>query len=172
MLVGALRSALSAKLAEQKLTVVEGWTLGSHKTKELRLTLARFHESTRTTIAGRDRRKSRSRLASRNLEGVKLVAPGALQPYDLLRHDLLFLSKEAAVRLGQSLAKSPSSAAVASDRVQIAPAPPAAESKPVKAAAKTSKAAPSSKGEKGESAAKPKAARKSAAKPKAPKAKE
>ena len=26
-------------------------------------------------------------LASRNLEGVKLVAPAALQPYDLLRHD-------------------------------------------------------------------------------------
>src|SRR6202142_4396261 len=34
MVVGALRSALSAKLADQKLTVVEGWTLGSHKTKE------------------------------------------------------------------------------------------------------------------------------------------
>ena len=39
-------------------------------------------------------------LASRNLEGVKLVAPHALQPYDLLRHDRLVLSKDAAVRLG------------------------------------------------------------------------
>ncbi len=40
-------------------------------------------------------------LASRNLEGVKLVAPHALQPYDLLRHDRLYLSKDAAVRLGE-----------------------------------------------------------------------
>src|SRR6202451_2969424 len=33
MIVGALRSALSAKLAEQKLTVVDVWRLESHKTK-------------------------------------------------------------------------------------------------------------------------------------------
>ena len=36
MVLGALRSALSAKLADEKLTVVDGWTLGSHKTKEFR----------------------------------------------------------------------------------------------------------------------------------------
>src|ERR1700727_3098880 len=33
MVMGALGSALSAKLAEQKLVVVEGWQLNSHKTK-------------------------------------------------------------------------------------------------------------------------------------------
>src|SRR5262252_1311185 len=32
---GALRSALSAKLADQKLTVVDGWQLESHKTQSL-----------------------------------------------------------------------------------------------------------------------------------------
>src|SRR6201981_642619 len=35
MLLGALRSALSAKLADAKLTVVEGWELDSHKTHNL-----------------------------------------------------------------------------------------------------------------------------------------
>src|ERR1700716_3406489 len=35
MISGALRSALSAKLAEQKLTVVDGWALDTHKTKSL-----------------------------------------------------------------------------------------------------------------------------------------
>src|SRR6266540_5867448 len=39
MLLGALRSALSAKLAEQKLTVVDAWALETHKSKALRLTL-------------------------------------------------------------------------------------------------------------------------------------
>src|ERR1700684_2085019 len=35
MLLGALRSALSAKLADQKLTVIDEWSLDSHKTKSL-----------------------------------------------------------------------------------------------------------------------------------------
>ena len=38
MVLGALRSALSAKLAEQKLTVVEGWPLETHKTGKFRQT--------------------------------------------------------------------------------------------------------------------------------------
>jgi large subunit ribosomal protein L4 len=176
MLVGALRSALSAKLAEQKLTVVDGWTLGSHKTKELRQTLTRLDGNTRTMLLVEAPGNRNLELASRNLEGVMVVAPAALQPYDLLRHDRLLLSKDAALRLNQSLAKSPApaaAAAVASDRVETIAAAPVRESKPVPVAkAKASKAAPSSKSAKGESAAKPRAARKPAAKPKTPKAKE
>mgnify|MGYP003694547927 CR=1 FL=1 len=47
MLLGALRSALSAKLAEQKLTVVDGWQLESHKTQvaALRAREAELHAS-------------------------------------------------------------------------------------------------------------------------------
>jgi large subunit ribosomal protein L4 len=175
MLVGALRSALSAKLAEQKLTVVDGWTLGSHKTKELRQTLTRLDGNTRTMLLVEAPGNRNLELASRNLEGVMVVAPTALQPYDLLRHDRLLLSKDAALRLNQSLAKSPASAAApaTSDRVETIATAPVRESKPAQAAkVKASKAAPSSKSEKGESAPKPRAARKPAAKPKTPKAKE
>jgi len=43
MLLGALRSALSAKLAEQKLTVVDAWTLETHKTKALLETLGKLN---------------------------------------------------------------------------------------------------------------------------------
>jgi large subunit ribosomal protein L4 len=176
MLVGALRSALSAKLAEQKLTVVDGWTLGSHKTKELRQTLTRLDGNTRTMLLVEAPGNRNLELACRNLEGVMVVAPAALQPYDLLRHDRLLLSKDAALRLNQSLAKPPASAraaAAATDRVETIATAPVRESKPVpEAKAKASKAAPSSKSAKGESAAKPRAARKPAAKPKTPKAKE
>ena len=61
MLVGALRSALSAKLAEQKLTVVDGWTLGSHKTKELRQTLTRLDGRHAHDAGGRGARKPQPR---------------------------------------------------------------------------------------------------------------
>src|SRR5271155_1632553 len=43
MVLGALRSALSAKLAEQKLTIVDAWSLETHKTKALRLALEKLN---------------------------------------------------------------------------------------------------------------------------------
>ena len=42
ILLGALRSALSAKLAEEKLTVVDGWQLDSHKTSKLAAALGKL----------------------------------------------------------------------------------------------------------------------------------
>ena len=103
VLLGALRSALSAKLAEQKLTVVDAWTLETHKTKVFRQVLDRLDGDTRTVLLVENLANRNLELASRNLEGVKLVSPAALQPYDLLRHERLFLSKDAAVKLSTSL---------------------------------------------------------------------
>lgn len=103
MVVGALRSALSAKLADAKLTVVEGFALDSHKTKEFRQALSRLDGETRTILVVESPGNRNLELASRNLEGVKVVAPAALQPYDLLRHGRVMLSKEAALRLERSL---------------------------------------------------------------------
>src|SRR6201998_389767 len=102
MLVGALRSALSAKLADEKLTIIDGWTLETHKTKALRLALNKLNaEKTALLVASGDTHNLE--LASRNLEGVKLTATNVLQPYDVLRHDLLVLSKDAVARLSPSL---------------------------------------------------------------------
>ena len=103
VLLGALRSALSSKLAEQKLTVVDAWSLESHKTKAFRQALDRLDGKTRTMLLVNHDANRNLELASRNLEGVKLVRPSALQPYDLLKHDRLLISKEAAVRLGSTL---------------------------------------------------------------------
>jgi large subunit ribosomal protein L4 len=151
MVVGALRSALSAKLADQKLTVVEGWTLGSHKTKEFRQTLTRLDGETRTILVVEANGNRNLELASRNLEGVRVVQPSALQPYDLLRHERVLLSKDTAVQLGRSLSNS--SAA----RTEATPATAATvhEAKPAKAAKPAA----------GTKAAKPRAAGKPAAKP-------
>src|SRR5690348_4205465 len=50
MIVGALRSALSAKLADEKITVVEEWKLDSHKTKPFRAALSKLDGGTRTML--------------------------------------------------------------------------------------------------------------------------
>jgi hypothetical protein len=140
MVLGALRSALSAKLADEKLTVVDAWQLESHKTKPFREALGRLDGSMKTTLLVEIAANRNLELASRNLEGVKLVAPSALQPYDLLRHDRLLLSKDAAVRLGETLGFGPRTAAPAVDVASIEPAKPAETPKAAKSAAKEKKA--------------------------------
>jgi len=101
-LLGALRSALSAKLADEKLTIVDGWQLESHKTQSLVSTLEKlsFTKSALLVSHGENRNLE---LASRNLANVKLSAPNALQPYEVLKHDRLVLSKDAVARLVRSL---------------------------------------------------------------------
>ena len=134
MLLGALRSALSAKLADQKLTVVDAWALETHKTKAFREVLDRLDGDSRTILLVEAAGNRNLELASRNLEGVKLVAPSALQPYDLLRHDHLMLSKDAAVKLGTALAP----------KIEAAPTE-AAEAKPAEAAAPQAEVRPAKK---------------------------
>jgi large subunit ribosomal protein L4 len=142
MILGALRSALSAKLAEQKLTVIEAWSLDSHKTKALRLALGKLNPA-RTTLLVSGEENRNLELASRNIEGVKLSAPNTLQPYDVLRHDRLLLSKDAVLRLVRTL--DPNHESVAAPHVEtIAPAPAVAAPKKeavtkAKAAAKPAK---------------------------------
>ena len=119
MVLGALRSALSAKVAQQKLTIVEGWALESHKTKAFRQSLDKL-DGSKTILLVSNTSDVNLERASRNLEGVTLVASTHLEPYDLLRHDRLMLSREAAVRLSRALSavKSESEAPI-----QIEPAP-------------------------------------------------
>ncbi len=120
MVLGALRSALSAKVAQQKLTIVDGWALESHKTKAFRQSLDKLDGAKRTILLVSNTPDLNLERASRNLDGVTLVAGTRLEPYDLLRHDRLMLSREAAVRLSRAL----SAVRTESDApVQIEPAP-------------------------------------------------
>jgi large subunit ribosomal protein L4 len=103
MVLGALRSALSAKLAQEKLTVVEGWELESHKTKAFRQALTKLDPDTKTILLVDSGGNVNLERASRNLDGVTLMAPTTLGAYDLMRHDHLMLSREAAARLSRAL---------------------------------------------------------------------
>ncbi len=103
VVLGALRSGLSAKLAEEKLTVVEAWALETHKTKALRAALDQFNGAGTMLLVDAAGERNLA-LASRNLDGVKLVAPRELQPYDLMKFDRLLVSRDAALRLSESLA--------------------------------------------------------------------
>jgi large subunit ribosomal protein L4 len=147
MLLGALRSALSAKLADAKLTVVDGWELDSHKTQSLLAALGKlsFTKSALLVVHGENRNLE---LASRNLANVKLSAPNALQPYEVLKHDRLLLSKDAVARLVRSLdpEKTP---IVVPDVQTIAAAPAKKETAAAKKPAAKKAAKPAAKAKKG-----------------------
>jgi large subunit ribosomal protein L4 len=143
MLLGALRSALSAKLAEQKLTVVDALELETHKTKGLRETLGKLNGSKSALLVSHGENRNLE-LASRNLEGVKLAAPHVLHAYDVLKHDLLVLSKDAVTRLSHTLdlEKRP---VVVPDVETIAPAAKPAKKEAAPRAAAAKKAKPAAK---------------------------
>lgn len=104
MLLGALRSALSAKLVAEKLTVVDQLELPSHKTKPLREALDRLGvERSLLIVEAADGNVNLER-ASRNLAGVKLLLTREVQPYDVLAHDRVLISQAAVEKLQQSIA--------------------------------------------------------------------
>ena len=103
VLLGALRSALSAKLAADKLTVVESWTVETHKTKAFGQTMAKLDKGSRNWLVVEPRGNRNLELAGRNLEKFAMLAPQELRPFDLLRCDRVFVSKDMALRLSASL---------------------------------------------------------------------
>ena len=122
--LGALRSALSAKFADQKITVVENWQLESHKTKPFRQALTRLDDASQTILLVDAAENMNLERASRNLEGVKLVRAATIEPYDLMRHEALVLSRDAAEKLSRGLSETAAAGEAAKPvQIQAAPSP-------------------------------------------------
>lgn len=157
MVLGALRSALSSKLADEKLTIVDAWQLETHKTKAFRQALDKIDGESRTLLLVDTGSNLNLERASRNLEGVSLIPATGLDAYDLLRHDHLMLSREAAAKISRAL-----SATKPEVPVQIEPAAaPAKKASAEKSEAKTSAKAKSAKKPAAKKESKPKAKSKS-----------
>ena len=103
MQLGALRSALSAKLRDGELRVVSEFKLGEAKTKVMRGALDTL-EAKRTVLLVDNSGSTELQLSSRNLAGVKLVSSREVNVYDLLGHEQVFLSADAAKKLSEALA--------------------------------------------------------------------
>ena len=86
-------------------------------------------------------------LASRNLANVKLSAPNALQPYEVLKHDRLVLSKDAVARLMRSL--DPEKKPIEVPDVETISAAPAKKEATAKKPAAKRAAKPAAKAKKG-----------------------
>ena len=103
MLLGALRSALTAKLQDGGLKVVSAFDLADHKTKTMQSILNVF-EARRSVLLVDNPSDNKLELGSRNIPGVTLMPTRELSPYHLLEHEKVLMSEAAARKLSEALA--------------------------------------------------------------------
>ena len=108
-LLGALRSALAAKFADGKLTVIESFDVKEPKTKAFRGALDALKAEGTALLVETNSENKNLTLASRNLEGVELVSGNQVHPYHLLRYEYAVFSRPAIEKLQDSLKATASS---------------------------------------------------------------
>jgi large subunit ribosomal protein L4 len=104
MIVGALRSALTAKLRDGELKVVQTFALTDHKTKTMRGVLGNLEATRKVLVVDNGENRNLS-LGSRNLQGVTLLPTRDVSVYHLLGHDRVLLSQDAAAKLSEALGR-------------------------------------------------------------------
>jgi large subunit ribosomal protein L4 len=107
-LLGALRSALAAKLADGKLTVVESFEVAEPKANAFRKALTGLKVEKTALLVDSKLDNANLALSSRNLKGVELVAGNEVHPYHLLRYDRAVFARPALEKLQNSLKASAS----------------------------------------------------------------
>jgi len=104
MSVGALRSALSAKLRDGEMKVVQEFNFADHKTKNAMGALGKL-QAGRTVLVIDNGENRNLTLGLRNLKGVTLMPTREVNPYHLLGHKSVILSEAAARKFSEALAK-------------------------------------------------------------------
>jgi large subunit ribosomal protein L4 len=98
MRIGALKSALSLFVKEGRLIVLENIELGEVKTKALALVLEKLQIARKALVVD-DKTNEKLQLSIRNMDDHQYLPPEGVNVYDLLRHDHLVVSKDAAKAL-------------------------------------------------------------------------
>ena len=106
MQLGALRSALSAKLRDGELTVVASFGFSEPKARQVATALRVLDSSAKKVLLVESAENRNLELGARNLAGVEVVRSHEVHPYQLLGAKRVYMSQDAAAKLSASLAKS------------------------------------------------------------------
>jgi large subunit ribosomal protein L4 len=103
-LLGALRSALAAKFADGKLTIVNTLELKDVKTKAFREALDALKvEKTVLIVDAANAGNRNLELSSRNIKGLELIPGNEVHPFHLLKYDRVIFSHPAIEKLQLTL---------------------------------------------------------------------
>jgi len=97
----ALKSALSSKVRDNKIIVVDNLTLLETKTKEMAKVCQNFKiDSALVVLDSSDRKADRNViLSARNLQGVKTAGVNTINVYDILKYDTFMVTKDAVTQI-------------------------------------------------------------------------
>ena len=90
----AMQSALSSKVADNELVVVDSIATGEYKTKKIVEMLKALGADKKALIVLPEVDKFVVQSAS-NIQGVKTATPGTLNVYDILKYDMFVVAKDA-----------------------------------------------------------------------------
>ena len=90
----AMKSAFSAKAAENEIIVVDDIKMDNIKTKEMKKILKNLNAEKKALIVIPERDENLI-LSARNIQGVKTAYPNTLNVYDILNYTSFIISKEA-----------------------------------------------------------------------------
>ena len=99
----ALKSALSSKVLDAQMIVLDELTMAQPKTKEMASVLTNLKAERKVLIVGREFNDAVA-LSARNIPGVKYVSVEGMNVLDILRHDHLIMTKEAVAKVEEVLA--------------------------------------------------------------------
>ena len=98
----ALKSALTSKVEEQKIVVLESLELAQIKTKEMKKVLDTFKIDNALVVM--DGENQNVVLSARNIPGVKTMRADMINAYDILRHDAFIVTKDAVAKIEEVFA--------------------------------------------------------------------
>lgn len=94
----AMKSALSSKLIDSKLKVLDALELEGIKTKQITQLLKNLDVTGKALIVTGDKNED-AYLSARNIHGVDVSFTGMLNVYDILNHDTLILVRDAVEKI-------------------------------------------------------------------------
>ena len=99
----AIKSALSTKVLEQSMLVLEDLALNAPKTKDMITVLAGLSVAKKVLIVTSDINENVA-LSARNIPGITVIAANEVNVIDVLHHDTLIMTKAAVEKVEEVLA--------------------------------------------------------------------
>lgn len=100
----AVKSALTAKVEEGNLVVVDQFDFAAPKTKEMVSVLSKFDAADAKVLIVLSEKNENVYKSARNLPGVRVVTPTKVTVYDVLNSNKVIMTKEAVAKVEEVLA--------------------------------------------------------------------
>jgi len=102
----ALKTALSLKMSEEAITIIDGFSIDKPKTKDMIATLKNLGLEGKKLLIITPENDKIVILSARNIPGVKVVRVSDLNSYEVLVHGRLLITKDAVTKLaGEEIKK-------------------------------------------------------------------